>query len=142
MRLVSFTVEKYRSITNAKKIGIDKSVTLVGPNNEGKSNLLRALVAAMNILTKGHRPVFLLKGKATVKVHKKGKGATTLSKKSKKIALFIARRLDFEQIPAVRTADAAQQIVNTLVEKELSQLEENENKHKNCCGLFHFVPLV
>ena len=53
MKLVSFTVEKYRSITKAHRIGLDNTTILVGPNNEGKSNILRALVAAMNILTRG-----------------------------------------------------------------------------------------
>lgn len=51
MHLKSFSVEKYRSITSAKKIEVGQSTILVGPNNEGKSNLLRALVTAMNILT-------------------------------------------------------------------------------------------
>ncbi|MEO8399792.1 MAG: AAA family ATPase, partial [Ignavibacteriaceae bacterium] len=64
---------------------------------------------------------------ATVKVHKKGKGATSLSKKSRQISLFISNRLDFEHIPAVRTADAAQQIVDALVERELFLLEDDEN---------------
>jgi len=196
MRLVSFTVERYRSITNAKKIGLDKLTTLVGPNNEGKSNILRALVTAMNILTKGNRSVLIQKSKssspqflarrfydwevdypinlqssfpngktillmefefteeettefknvinsringtlpliieidrysiAKVNVHKRGKGATALSKKSKNIASFVASKLDIEHIPAVRTAEAAQKIVNTLVERELFQLEDNE----------------
>lgn len=52
MRLSSFSVEKYRSITTAKKIVLTTNTVLVGPNNEGKSNLLRALVTAMRILTR------------------------------------------------------------------------------------------
>jgi AAA15 family ATPase/GTPase len=55
MKLISFTVEKYRSITNARKIGLNKITTLIGPNNEGKSNILLSLVAAMNVLTRGGR---------------------------------------------------------------------------------------
>ena len=198
MRLVSFTVERYRSITKAKKIGLDKSTILVGPNNEGKSNILRALVVAMNILTKATPRLLLLNRKdkgisshfqareyynweydypislmdsrpnaktsmtlefeftgaeiadfkkeinskingtlpllieidkysiVNIKVSKKGRGATTLSRKSKRIAFFIVRRLNFEHIPAVRTAKAAQEIVEKLVKQELRQLEENE----------------
>ena len=51
MRLVSISVENYRSIAKAPKIRLGSSTVLVGPNNEGKSNILRALVAGMNILT-------------------------------------------------------------------------------------------
>ena len=52
MKLVSFTVEKYRSIIKARKIAVSSRTTLVGPNNEGKSNILKALVAAMSILVR------------------------------------------------------------------------------------------
>ena len=52
MRLKSFTVQKYRSIISAKRIPMGKKTVLVGPNNEGKSNILRALITAMNILTR------------------------------------------------------------------------------------------
>lgn len=55
MRLVSISVENYRSITKAPKIRLGRSTVLVGPNNEGKSNILRALVAGMNILTAQRR---------------------------------------------------------------------------------------
>jgi putative ATP-dependent endonuclease of OLD family len=52
MRLKSFTVQKYRSIIAAKRIPVGNKTILVGPNNEGKSNILRALMMAMNILTR------------------------------------------------------------------------------------------
>ena len=52
MKLKTFSVQRYRSITSAKKIALGRSTILVGPNNEGKSNILRALVTAMNILTR------------------------------------------------------------------------------------------
>ncbi len=52
MKLASFTVSKYRSIKKAHKIQVGKQTVLVGPNNEGKSNLIRALVAAMRVLTR------------------------------------------------------------------------------------------
>lgn len=51
MRLVSFTVLKYRSIKTAHKIKVGARTVLVGPNNEGKSNLIRALVTGMRVLT-------------------------------------------------------------------------------------------
>ena len=50
MKLVSFSITNYRSITTAHKINLDKYTVLVGKNNEGKSNILRALDLAMNIL--------------------------------------------------------------------------------------------
>jgi predicted ATP-dependent endonuclease of OLD family len=52
MRLVSLTVENFRSITAARKISIAQITTLIGPNNEGKSNLLRALAIGVNTLVK------------------------------------------------------------------------------------------
>lgn len=51
MRLVAFSVTNYRSITEAHKIPIGNSTILIGKNNEGKSNVLRALYIAMKALT-------------------------------------------------------------------------------------------
>ncbi|MGE3144905.1 MAG: ATP-dependent endonuclease [Pseudorhodoplanes sp.] len=50
MKLVSVTVQNFRSISTARRIPIAQLTTLVGPNNEGKSNILRALVIATNTL--------------------------------------------------------------------------------------------
>jgi hypothetical protein len=50
MKLVSFSVTNYRSITKAYRLPIRQSVILIGPNNEGKSNILRALVASLEVL--------------------------------------------------------------------------------------------
>lgn len=52
MRLESLTVENFRSITSAKKIPMSNYTVLVGPNNEGKSNILKALTIGMNTLQK------------------------------------------------------------------------------------------
>jgi len=51
MRLVSFSVTNFRSITGAHKIPIGDSTVLLGRNNEGKSNVLRVLSIAMKALT-------------------------------------------------------------------------------------------
>ncbi len=51
MRLVSLSVTNFRSITHAHKIPIGDSTVLLGRNNEGKSNVLRALGIAMRALT-------------------------------------------------------------------------------------------
>lgn len=50
MRLSSFSVINYRSITTARKIQTNNMTVLVGKNNEGKSNILRALTLAMDIM--------------------------------------------------------------------------------------------
>lgn len=190
MRLVSFTVTKYRSITRAHKIRVARQAVLVGPNNEGKSNLLRALVTAMRVLGEARHEVppelrkFRLhgreffdwsrdfplglqqkqpagrseitlefeltpeevqdfrrevssdlngtlplrislgdRGETRIEVVKKGPGGKALTAKSSKIAQFVSERVNFEQIPAVRTASAAEEIVSRMVERELEPLE-------------------
>lgn len=50
MKLVEFSVTNYRSITTANKIELEDLTVLVGKNNEGKSNLLKALNTAMDVL--------------------------------------------------------------------------------------------
>lgn len=50
MRLTEVTVQNYRSITTQTKFTVDDLTTLVGPNNEGKSNLLRALALGMHVI--------------------------------------------------------------------------------------------
>lgn len=50
LKLSSFSVNNYRSITTAHKIQTHNMTVLVGKNNEGKSNILRALTLAMDIM--------------------------------------------------------------------------------------------
>jgi len=50
MKLVGFSVTNFRSITKAHKLPISDSTILVGQNNEGKSNILHALAAAMQLV--------------------------------------------------------------------------------------------
>lgn len=50
MKLASFSVSNFRSITTAHKIQTHNITVLVGKNNEGKSNILRALTLAMDIM--------------------------------------------------------------------------------------------
>ncbi len=52
MKLTKFSITNYRSITKAYKITISDFTVLVGKNNEGKSNILRALNVAMKMLEK------------------------------------------------------------------------------------------
>ena len=58
MRLDSFSVLNYRSITKAHKLPMADLTVLVGQNNEGKSNLLAALNAAMTVTSSlAERPI-------------------------------------------------------------------------------------
>jgi predicted ATPase len=50
MKIVSFSVSNFRSITKAHKISVSNKTVLLGKNNEGKSNLLKALNIGMNLL--------------------------------------------------------------------------------------------
>lgn len=194
MKLVSFTVTKYRSIKKASKVQIGRTTVLVGPNNEGKSNLIRALVTAMRAVTwarhdlpragsagalrlrhrvdydwerdypqdlqesdpngrsevvlefeltaaeirdfkrvvksalNGTLPLRISLGRdfaAQIAVVKKGPGGSALTAKSRAIAGFVSERTNFEQIPAVRTAVSAQEIVGAMVERELATLEDD-----------------
>ena len=53
MKLLSFSVKNYRSITGTSKLLLrDTITTIIGPNNEGKSNVLHALVTALRIASK------------------------------------------------------------------------------------------
>jgi putative ATP-dependent endonuclease of the OLD family len=50
MRLASITISNYRSILNAHRLSVGSMTVLVGPNNEGKSNVLTATNLALDIL--------------------------------------------------------------------------------------------
>lgn len=50
MKLSSLTIQNYRSITKAYKLQLSATTVLIGPNNEGKSNVVRGLVLATRIL--------------------------------------------------------------------------------------------
>lgn len=50
MKLVEFSVERYRSIIQKSTIQIKDKTVIIGPNNEGKSNILRALIVALRVL--------------------------------------------------------------------------------------------
>lgn len=52
MRITDVTVQNYRSITQQTKFDINDLTILVGPNNEGKTNLLRAVILGMEIISR------------------------------------------------------------------------------------------
>ncbi len=193
MKLESFSVKNYRSITQARSIPLTSNTILVGPNNEGKSNILRALNAAMYALSqysvfktpgrysqlanrsedisqayvwKRDFPISLQNSKVdkqtkitlnfllsteeidefkaeiksnlngalpvcvtfeergfAVNIVKQGRGSKSLNEKSDRIAKFLADKIQFQYIPAVRTADQAVQIVEDIIGSELRRLE-------------------
>ncbi|MEV3995507.1 AAA family ATPase [Streptomyces halstedii] len=50
MHLAGLSVKNYRSIKQTPRLDFGELAVLVGPNNEGKSNILRAAVTGMRIL--------------------------------------------------------------------------------------------
>lgn len=51
MKLITFSITNFRSITNAHKINLEDITVLLGKNNEGKSNIIKALSVGMNIIS-------------------------------------------------------------------------------------------
>jgi predicted ATP-dependent endonuclease of OLD family len=198
MNIVKFSVTNYRSITQASKIPISGITVLIGKNNEGKSNMLKALNVSMEILRlhgsnrqtaftnnltrrrngmsydwyrdfpislqsrksntqsifrlefelsneevvefkkeiksnlNGTLPIEIRIGKdfePKIKVIKTGRGSKTLNAKSNKIAEYIAKKIVFNYIPAVRTDKEAMDVVDEMLSKELAILE-NEPEYK------------
>ncbi len=208
MKLISFSLKNYRSISTAYKLPLSDYAVIVGPNNEGKSNILKGLGLALSILTNerffsigGHInhfvgrysrgavlsnnrladylrynwerdfPINLQKtskkgrdrseftcefeleekefrefkektkinlatnlkasviieksGKVTVDFLLNGKGKVALNTKKREISNFINSKLLLQYIPAIRTSDLAIEIVDNLLEEELSTLEGN-----------------
>ena len=197
MKLVSFSAKSYRSISAAYKLPLGDFTVIVGPNNEGKSNILKAFALGLNILS-GSRNIRFTRtiypisssrlierfdynwfrdyplnqqvenpnGKSeftyefelsseefsdfrdSIKINlttnlkanivignegfnidflMKGKGKASLNKKKDEIAVFINKKIALQYIPAIRTADIAINIVDNLLEQELSILEEDPN---------------
>lgn len=65
MRIVSFEATKYRSIKKTNKLTISNYCVLIGPNNEGKSNLLNGLVTALNLVSAGNYSVGRIRSRAS-----------------------------------------------------------------------------
>ena len=195
MKLIGFSAKNYRSISTAYKLPLTDYTVIVGPNNEGKSNILKALGLALTLLTgnKYNRlkrigmssyssrsierfdydwerdfPINLqptdLTGrseftcefeltldefeefkqktkinlttnlKAKISIGKEevkfdflmnGKGKAALNQKRIEIFQLINDKLLLQYIPAIRTSELAINIVDNLLERELSTLENN-----------------
>ena len=59
MKLKSLTIKNYRSITKAYKIKISDYMILIGKNNEGKSNILKAIKIAFNIIRNYRKTAYM-----------------------------------------------------------------------------------
>ena len=193
VQIVEFSLQRYRSIQRAEKLQLGDLTILIGPNNEGKSNILQGLVTGMRLLAStqggtkvGRQPsnltryrvrqddydwerdfpiglqsskpdgstmfdfVFELSAdeiaefKLEVKsnlngtlpirltataeslnfeVRKKGPGGKALTSKRNQIAAFVARRINPQAIPSIRTAQESMRIVDSMVQRELRKLE-------------------
>jgi putative ATP-dependent endonuclease of the OLD family len=202
LKLVAITVKNFRSITKAYKLQLGAMTVLIGRNNEGKSNILRAFVAGLGILQRPYRPsriisptramfylpthmrtgaynwetdypihlqeshpngtsditlefeldsfelknfqrkigsslngnlpikVSIGREELTVSIPKQGPAARGLTNKASAIADFVRERLDFQYIPAVRTAQRAHEVVEDMLSTAL-QTVENDAKYKN-----------
>ncbi|GHD46887.1 hypothetical protein D9V29_09260 [Mycetocola manganoxydans] len=212
MRLVEVTVKNYRSIESQTKFGVEDLTSLIGPNNEGKTNLLRALALGMFLIErwgslperisgqaelsgpdaamllrgsrgvgvsrrsdsigynwsddyplakqerKGTHPtvlrlkfkltdeeirdftqatgisnngelpveISLSRAAASFGVLKPGRGAAGHKAKASEIAGFIAQRLSFVLIPAVRTVEQARTLLNDLARLRIREIAKSE----------------
>lgn len=192
MQLVQFSAANYRSVTSAHRIKFSNVTVLIGRNNEGKSNLLRALEAAMALLKQhaltspnrnrrtysgegayvwqrdfpiqfqnrrtstqtilklefqldddecrqfkeeigssinGSLPLEIKIGKdqePQIRLVKSGKNTTALAAKSSQIARFVANRIHFNYIPAVRTDNTTIELIGSLLSQELRLLESDQ----------------
>lgn len=197
MKLVKFSVSNFRSIEGAYNLPLGDYAVLVGPNNEGKSNVLKAISIALTLLSTGHArqprrrmlprymyhesdgfdyrwerdyPIHLQKNMqdgrsefslefelssedfenfkkqlhsnlstnlriklglgrddAKFEVILQGRGKERLSKQLENIATFVRERLLIQYIPSIRTSELAESVVEDIIERELSQLENDQN---------------
>ncbi|MCG9873764.1 MAG: AAA family ATPase [Leptospiraceae bacterium] len=57
MKISNVTISSYRSITSAYKLPLSNYSVLIGPNNEGKSNILKSIVSALTILSQNKKDI-------------------------------------------------------------------------------------
>lgn len=193
MKLISITIKDFRSITSAYKVPLSDFSVLVGPNNEGKSNVLAAIVLALGLLERGpvayrrqqlrysysdaigtyswnrdypvglqaEQPdgksaitlefrmtteevasfkettkvnlntdlklrIHLGKDDARVELLLQGKAKQNLTEqKIFAIGTFAANKVFLQYIPAVRTAEMAEGVINDILARRLSVLEKD-----------------
>ena len=191
MKLIAFSLENYRSIRSTPRLSLSNFTVLVGPNNEGKSNLLSALVCALSLAQEvrlglrrlGARaqyhferdfPVdlqgkeeppktkflleFELDAEDKIAFHEKvgsrlngtlriqftvgknvdaafavkiqGRAQQRLTAKRNEIAQFVASRLQFQYIGALRSEEQSREIVESMVSRAMFALENDVDYQK------------
>lgn len=205
MRIQKFTVSNYRSILGAKNITMGNYTVLVGKNNEGKSNLIRALnlaienmkqISSRNIkpskngwnMTRGITSntvyshdidfpknyknrgnastkiqlhfelsdtdildfyqnlslrtnnsltlVFTYDDNDMLNIHVAKQGGKNWQHKILDIIKFISQGINFTYIPAVRTSDTFQSIIDSELRLAIHKTIENEEYQKLIDKLF------
>jgi AAA15 family ATPase/GTPase len=71
MKLTHFSIRNFRSIGKAEFANLGAVAVLIGPNNEGKSNVLRALHSCLTLLAEEDlvsRPTLAQDGSQVVRV--------------------------------------------------------------------------
>lgn len=129
MRLNSFSVENFRSITTARKVPMKQITVLVGPNNEGKSNILRALSLAMNAL-----------GKLRTAFRRNASGSIVRAGYAMRSRMF---DYDWEEdFPVSRQRSRGKsKSTKITLEFELSAEEQIEFKEQTGSGVNGFLPI-
>lgn len=203
MKLVSVTIKDFRSITTANRVPFSEYSVLVGPNNEGKSNILAGVVLTLRLLAQGRYvyrrqylryrydeelgsyswsrdfPVALQSskpaGRSQISLEfeldaaerKRFRSRTTINlqanlrvkvefgpeeakvdlllsgpvkrrltqKHINSIAQFVAESVYLQYVPAVRTADLAQEVIDSLLSERLRQLEQNNSYQAHIVAL-------
>ena len=117
MRLRSFQVENYRSIHSTPSLEIGRSLTLIGPNNEGKSNIVRAIVTSLEIL-KWHASSILASRSITL-----ARARSSVSRRSKLIYVWDQ---DFpKDLQAKRGGATVFRLVFELTDEDRAQFRGN-----------------
>lgn len=200
MKLKSLTIKNYRSITKAYKIKLSDYMILIGKNNEGKSNILKAIKIAFNIIQNYRRTSYMLlprseydfsedfpislinskklKDKKTVfkldiefsdkeciefesiyklkvpkefaihidikdrypnlTIPKKGKNPSNYTNRIYNICEYISKNLYVEYISAVRVQRDSLEIIDSLIDFELNNIDDEEYaKAKQIVDKYH-----
>lgn len=96
---------------------------------------------AIGIANNGLIPVEVVinsQNETVVSILKPGKGAASYNKKLGQICYFLARKLDFIYVPAVRTETQATEVVKSRLRKLLENLE-TDDEYKSAVDKIHAI---
>ena len=127
MKLSSISVSYFRSITEAYKISMSNMVVLIGKNNEGKTNIIKAIILAMSIL----EDVATLSRRRIIshKLYDWKEDFPISLQKSNKIKNKLTKiRLDFSM--SEDESDTLSEIIESRINNEISIYIEINNKNE------------